>query len=113
MKQKEEIKRQERVDDKKRYHQQELPLLEQQKAATTNTQRPTATNWDDPARYFVDSLKPQKQKFSAPPNRFNISPGEHWDGIDRSNGYERTWFQKQATKEAANELSYKRDYEDL
>jgi pre-mRNA-splicing factor CWC26 len=39
----------------------------------------------------------------APPlNRYNIRPGRHWDGVDRSNGYEKQMF-KQRNEKAARE----------
>ena len=69
--------------------------------------------WDDPARHFVEHMKPTKQKFRIPPNRFDIPPGPHWDGIDRSNGFERKYFQKLANIEARKETAYRHDFADL
>ncbi|KAI8323860.1 hypothetical protein GQ54DRAFT_296552 [Martensiomyces pterosporus] len=70
-------------------------------------------HWDDPALKFLESKKTAASKYpeykgNAPPNRFDIRPGYRWDGVDRSNGYEVSFFKRQAGSSAqrAEEYAY-------
>lgn len=60
--------------------------------------------------FFV--VKPQYEG-EFMPNRFGIRPGYRWDGVDRSNGYEKKWFQVQNAKHAQQEEVYKWSTEDM
>uniref|UniRef100_A0A6B2L883 Pre-mRNA-splicing factor CWC26 n=1 Tax=Arcella intermedia TaxID=1963864 RepID=A0A6B2L883_9EUKA len=57
---------------------------------------------------------PKKEyKGYCPPNRFGIKPGFEWDGIDRSNGYEKTYFERINERKAREDMEVRWAQEDL
>ncbi|CAB4422317.1 unnamed protein product [Rhizophagus irregularis] len=100
----EEIRREEELLNK--------PLAIYKDDKDLNEELKAKERWNDPAEMFLTKKKnkkrvnerPRYQGPPAPPNRFNIQPGFRWDGIDRSNGFERQYFEKQnARATLANE----------
>ena len=61
---------------------------------------------------YCISGKP-KYEGSFLPNRFGIPPGHRWDGVDRSNGYEKQWFERQNSRRAIEEEAYKWSTSDM
>lgn len=61
---------------------------------------------------FLFAVKPQYEG-EFMPNRFGVRPGYRWDGVDRSNGYEKRWFEVQNAKRAQQEEVYKWSTEDM
>uniref|UniRef100_A0A6M2DNY4 BUD13 homolog n=1 Tax=Xenopsylla cheopis TaxID=163159 RepID=A0A6M2DNY4_XENCH len=79
---------------------------------------------DDPMLEYIQRKKIEKNvkegmkvrpeyQGSYPTNRFDIKPGYRWDGVDRSNGYEKLWFEKINARKANEEEAYKWSTEDM
>nr|BAJ87669.1 predicted protein [Hordeum vulgare subsp. vulgare] len=47
-----------------------------------------------------------KRGLDPPPNRYGIKPGRHWDGVDRSNGYEMDMYKLKNDKQATEQEAY-------
>ncbi|PNS15841.1 Pre-mRNA-splicing factor cwc26 [Sphaceloma murrayae] len=69
--------------------------------------------WNDPMAAMVGTetkgKKGRRKKVyegAAEPNRYGIKPGYRWDGVDRSNGFERKWFAARNKKQDRKDLEY-------
>lgn len=73
--------------------------------------------WNDPMAQLIASKKdvgsksdrrPTRTTYQGAfePNRYGIRPGWRWDGVDRSNGFERKWFAARNKAKDRRELEY-------
>lgn len=91
--------------------------------------------WNDPAAQFLSvrllvpfctrvlieaqknkSKGPKRPEYTGappPPNRFGIKPGYRWDGVDRSTGFEKKFFQSRNEKRREGLESYQWGAEDM
>ncbi|QIW95279.1 hypothetical protein AMS68_000797 [Peltaster fructicola] len=71
--------------------------------AELNNELKERERWNDPMAQLMASKDAAKGKGGRKsgratyqgafePNRYGIKPGWRWDGVDRSNGFERKWF---------------------
>jgi pre-mRNA-splicing factor CWC26 len=89
---------------------------------TMNDELKERQRWNDPMAQLLASKKATgkttsgksgKSKSSRPtyqgaaePNRYGIRPGWRWDGVDRSNGFEKKWFAARNAAKDWRDLEY-------
>jgi len=74
--------------------------------------------WGDP---MAGKIQKKKQgglvkptyRGAWPPNRFAIPPGYRWDGVVRSCGFEKKWFEKESQRKSTADMAYKWSVEDM
>jgi len=110
-------------------HEASKPLARYQDDVDLDSKLREEERAEDPMLAFIRGKKKKEQaksgvkklkelpKYSgsAPPpiNRYSIWPGHRWDGVDRSNGFEKKIFEHRANKKAVQEMAYKWSTEDM
>ncbi|KAL6238428.1 Pre-mRNA-splicing factor cwc26 [Aspergillus navahoensis] len=91
-----------------------MPLARTAEDEELNMELKAQSRWNDPAAQFLTkSTGGGKSKTGKPlykgafqPNRYGIRPGHRWDGVDRSNGFEKEWFAARNKKGRLEALEY-------
>lgn len=118
------VQRREREEELKRAREErDRPFARYADDPEVNRRLKERTRWDDPAaRYLAQEEKgkskptltmPVYKGPAPPPNRFNIRPGYRWDGVDRSNGFEKKLLESRITSEARSREIHRLNMGDL
>ena len=91
------------------------PLAQYEDNAERDRAMRATSRWEDPMKGEIGVEKAKnmletRRRYRGPPpepNRFGIEPGYEWDGIDRSNGFEREFFRKAASERENSKFAYK------
>ena len=91
-----------------------MPLARTAEDDSLNEELKAQQRWNDPAAQFLTNVQgPGKSATGKPlyrgafqPNRYGIRPGHRWDGVDRSNGFEKEWFAARNRKGRLEALDY-------
>lgn len=99
----------------------ELPCHRYADDVEMNEEMKDQDRWNDPAASFLTTTKkkskgPRRPQYTGPPpppNRFGIAPGYRWDGVDRSNGFERQLMQSGNSRRVRDAEAYAWGAEDM
>ncbi|KAK3703291.1 hypothetical protein RRG08_017335 [Elysia crispata] len=109
-------------------HEAMKPLARYSDDADLDAMRRLEERAEDPMLAFIQKRRKKEEEKAGvkkkkelprykgpapPPNRFNLMPGYRWDGVDRSNGFEKKIFAHRANKTAIKEMAYKWSTEDM
>ncbi|KAJ2768108.1 Pre-mRNA-splicing factor cwc26 [Coemansia nantahalensis] len=106
------VQQRDKLEDQQRVERLRLhPDAEADRRGALDAEQRARQHWNDPALRFLENKRPEKHTYPvyqgyAPPNRFGIRPGYRWDGVDRSNGFERDLFKQQAAASAQRSAAY-------
>ncbi|KAG2187002.1 hypothetical protein INT44_003230 [Umbelopsis vinacea] len=114
------VQREEKAAEQKRLEEEKnKPLARYADDREFNDELKERELWNDPAAQFLSASK-KKKKSRRPtyqgqwaPNRFGIPPGYRWDGVDRSNGFEKDYFLRQNARSARDAEAHAWSVEDM
>ncbi|RAH41535.1 putative cell cycle control protein (Cwf26) [Aspergillus brunneoviolaceus CBS 621.78] len=110
-----DVQRQQREERRQQLQEAKaMPLARTAEDDELNDELKARQRWNDPAAQFLTKTagpgtsvtgKPL-YKGAFQPNRYGIRPGHRWDGVDRSNGFEKEWFAARNRKGRLEALDY-------